>query len=114
MELIEYIRDNHYRDIVEEKMEEIYKVKNGEQKVDRKRLWVRLGRGKPVGVIVSNGNGTVGWSLVKYPDQFNRETALRIARAREMNNDNPEPIPYKIENQIKKMLARSKKTFKIE
>jgi len=113
MELVEYIRSRKYREVVEEKMEIVYKKDsngNPTDQIDRKRLWVRLGRGKPIGVIISNGAGSVGWSLVKHPDKFDRTMALNIARERELYHHN-DPVPYSIQDQVQKMLNRSKKTF---
>jgi len=126
-EIVEYIRSKKYREIVEEKIEIIYKKdNNGNQltewvnkkdistyvlkgKVDRKRLWVRLGRGKPIGVIVSSAPGSIGWSMVKHPDRFTKEEALKFARAREMNPNPNENIPYSIRNQVQILIEKSKK-----
>jgi hypothetical protein len=110
MELIMYVRDRKYREIVEERMEVIYK-KNSEV-VDRKRLWVRLGRAKPIGVVISDPDKEkIGWSLVKYPDHFNKEKALELARYR-MNTSTNEEIPHKIIPVIMKMMERKQKVIK--
>jgi hypothetical protein len=128
-ELVEYIRSKKYQEVVEEQIEIIYKkdadgtrlvewidkanVSNYQVKgkVDKKRSWVRLGRGRPIGVIVSNAPGSIGWSLVKHPDKFNKTIALTLARNREKKSTSDlfESIPYSIRNQVQILLEKSRK-----
>jgi hypothetical protein len=113
MELVMYVRDKRFRDIVDEKVVKVYKKDTEGKdttKVDKKEYWVRLGRARPIGLLVSNSKGSVGWSLVHDPDQFNRVEAFRIARDREKKSEY-EVIPNKIRKLRQIMIDKSNKAF---
>lgn len=81
--LIKYVYDESVKEIVE-------MVKD-----ERGRTWARLGRGKKIGVIVSLGPDKIGYSICRHPDQFDKETAINIAKARALGELPMEFIPSK-------------------
>jgi hypothetical protein len=96
MELIYYVRNNKVLNVLEKKIED-------------GKCWVRVSKGKRVGMVVSNGYNSVGWSLCNKDDEFDREKGLQIARQREQKKDTLEKIPYCIKQHVERMLERSKK-----
>ncbi len=95
MELIYYIRNTHIRGILDEVRD------------DKGNMWVKVSRGEPIGVVLSNAKGKVGWSLCGAGDRFNKETGKAIARQRIKDNDTN--YPYSLKKHIQKMKERSER-----
>jgi hypothetical protein len=115
VELRQYIRSKNWRPVLEFIDKFVDKVSETTGKTKRKKeTWVKLGRAPRVGVVVSNGFGSVGWSLLHEPDTYDPRMAIRLARGIEENEEKLDysEIPYSIHKDIKKMLERSKKYFK--
>lgn len=77
--LIKYVYDESVREIVQIAKDE------------RGRTWARLGRGKKIGVVVALGPNQIGYSVCRYPDTFDRATAISLAISRA---DGTIPITY--------------------
>lgn len=98
-ELRKTVRNSNIRNIVEERID------------DKGRLWVRLSRGKKIGIIVAIGLEKVGYSYCNIMDDFDYEVGLKIARNRAMNGFSG-PVPVKLRKDYEKMVERSKRYFK--
>jgi hypothetical protein len=71
-------------------------------------------KGNRVGVLVSNGRGSFGWSLCATTkgDKFNKEKALLIARGREATGFDVKKIPSSIVPEVSNFWERLNKYFK--
>lgn len=97
MEIIYYIRKHGTQQILSKKKDE------------HGNWWFKMSRGNPIGVVVSNGYNSVGWSLVNEKhDHFDKKEALRLARENEINGD-VRNIPKKAQEAILIVLERSRK-----
>jgi len=73
---------------------------------------IKLSRGKPIGVVVSNSYGKVGYSLCSHGDSFDKKKGLMIAREREKNGFNLENVPEFMKEHLNIMLEKSRRAFK--
>ena len=121
--LVEYVRDRKNSKIVDERVEVVHKKNEKGKEKEIKELWVKLEKGCPIGVVVSTGHGTVGWSLLRKGDTFSKKRAIKIALGREQYfetlkekdfyyGNKGHRIPTKIISFLDKMNERSKKAFK--
>jgi len=78
------------------------------------RKYVRDRHGHPIGVILSNGRNSVGWSLCarSHGDSFDYKRGIMIAQAREANGYDVDKVPASIRDEFEKMLDRSQAYFK--
>lgn len=73
--------------------------------------YVRNARNHPIGVVVSTGPNTIGWSLLNKKDHWDREKGIFIARNRAENGFNSK-IPHAVIPVFDKMLDRMERYYK--
>lgn len=113
MELIYYIRKPGSRLVLQEEVIKDDNIPTGEDgwyDVEYKAR-VRLSKGDPIAVVLSNGYNSVGYSVTSPMDQFDRKKGLMIARAREAYGFNTDHVPEFMKEHINIMLEKSRKTF---
>ena len=113
MELIYYVRDPNTRKVVSETVEKDEMIPTGEKGCYRLETVsnVKLSRGEPYAVLVSNQYNSVGWAIASHGDHFSKKKGLMIARAREANGFNMKLVPEFMHEYINKMLERSRAVF---
>ena len=116
MELVYYIRDDRVRHVLDEVVTDAeveVQIKGGKTlKVNRNQTLARVSRGRPYGVVVSNGRDSVGFSLCDSRDTFNKKIGLELARRREREGYEEKDIPRSIQKHIEYMLERSRRVKK--
>lgn len=101
-------------------MELVYYIRKPESKVivsmepteEKGYFRVKLSRGVPYAVVVSNGYNSVGYSACAHGDTFNKKKGLMIARAREANGFSMDHVPEFMKEHIEIMLEKSRKAFR--
>jgi hypothetical protein len=113
MELIYYIRKPDSRVVVQEQKEKDSVTPTGEKGWyrDERISLVKLSRGVPYAVVVSNGYNSVGWAVCSHGDSFNKKRGLMIARAREANGFNMSHVPEFMVEHLNIMLEKSRRVF---
>jgi hypothetical protein len=115
IELRQYIRSKKWLPIIDT-MEKWVEHKTSGGKIKRKKeTWVRLGLAPKIGLVISNGYKSVGWSLRNPCDAFNSEEALRVAREHmkiRANADDLDDVPPSLRDAVKTMLQRSRRFYK--
>ena len=100
MELIYYIRKNNSQVILSKEPTE-----------DKSVFKVKLSRGVPCAVVVSNGYNSVGYAVCAHGDTFSKQKGLMIARAREANGFSMSHVPAFMVEHINIMLEKSRRAF---
>lgn len=114
-ELIYYIRKEGSKQIISEQVIENVLI----PLADKGKGWyrnacvreIKLSRGIPIGVVVSNSYGSVGYSVCSHGDQFDKKKGLMIARAREAEGFSHKSVPEFMKEHINIMLEKSRKAF---
>jgi len=117
-ELIYYVRVPDSREVLEEVFEEYDFSPDYELGprwfIGKAIAKVKLSKGVPCGVVVSNGYDSVGWSAISHRDTFSKKKGLMIAREREKNGFNYDHVPEYMKEHIYSMLEKSRTRFNKE
>jgi len=99
----------------------IYYIRKPESKVtvayeenpEKGKGWysIKLSRGDPYALLLSNGYNSVGWAVCSHGDSFNKKKGLMIARAREANGFNLDHVPEFMKEHLNIMLEKSRNDF---
>ncbi len=100
-ELVYYIRKPNSQTIVSQKPVE------GEKGM----YLVKVSRGIPYAVVISNGYNSVGWAVCSHNDTFSKKKGLMIARLREKNGFSINHVPEFMKEHIDVMLEKSRRAF---
>jgi len=95
--IIKYVFDKSVRDMVEDKVDE------------KGRTWIRLNRGRKIGVVVALGKDKIGFSSCVYPDEFNKDEALKRAIDRANGIVETGIIPHKVRKDYDWVVARAQR-----